>query len=86
LGCRRILKIFHLGQLRGIKTMAAMMTPDQTDAGAACKTLGVQVAALLPDWVVDRAGHARGLLFMGMIWNDLATMPEAVQSALRAES
>ena len=64
LGRRLTLEIFHLGQSRGIKKMAAMMTPDQTGARAAFEKLGFQVEALLQDWVVDRGGRPRDLLIM----------------------
>lgn len=57
-------EIFQLGQTRGIKKMAAMMTPDQTGARAAFEKLGFQVEALLQDWVVDRDGRPRDLLIM----------------------
>src|SRR6185437_8035690 len=55
---------FHLGQLRGLKKMAAMMTPDQAGARTAFEKLGFQVEALLQDWVVDRNGRPRDLLIM----------------------
>lgn len=64
LGRRLTLEIFQLGQSRGIKKMAAMMTPDQTGARAAFEKLGFQVEALLQDWVVDRGGRPRDLLIM----------------------
>ena len=64
LGRRLTLEIFHFGQSRGIKKMAAMMTPDQTGARAAFEKLGFQVEALLQDWVVDRGGRPRDLLIM----------------------
>ncbi|MBV8054786.1 MAG: GNAT family N-acetyltransferase [Deltaproteobacteria bacterium] len=64
LGRRLTLEIFNLGQSRGIKKMAAMMTPDQTGARAAFEKLGFQVEALLQDWVVDRGGRPRDLLIM----------------------
>jgi len=57
-------QIFRLGQLRGLKKMAAMMTPDQAGARAAFEKLGFQVEALLQDWVVDRDGRPRDLLIM----------------------
>jgi L-amino acid N-acyltransferase YncA len=57
-------EIFHLGQTRGLKKMAAMMTPDQTGAHAAFEKLGFQVEALLQDWVEDRSGRPRDLLVM----------------------
>jgi L-amino acid N-acyltransferase YncA len=57
-------EVFQLGQTRGIKKMAAMMTPDQTGARAAFEKLGFQVEALLQDWVVDRDGRPRDLLIM----------------------
>jgi L-amino acid N-acyltransferase YncA len=63
-GRRLTHEIFQLGQSRGIKKMAAMMTPDQTGARAAFEKLGFQVEALLQDWVVDRAGRPRDLLIM----------------------
>lgn len=64
LGRRLTMEIFQLGQSRGIKKMAAMMTPDQTGARAAFEKLGFQVEALLQDWVVDRGGRPRDLLIM----------------------
>jgi L-amino acid N-acyltransferase YncA len=64
LGRQLTLEIFHRGQSRGIKKMAAMMTPDQTGARAAFERLGFQVEALLQDWVVDRVGRPRDLLIM----------------------
>lgn len=66
LGLGRVLtaEIFHLGQTRGLKKMAAMMTPDQTGAHAAFEKLGFQVEALLQDWVEDRSGRPRDLLLM----------------------
>jgi L-amino acid N-acyltransferase YncA len=64
LGRRLTLEIFQLGQVRGIKKMAAMMRPDQTGARAAFEKLGFQVEALLQDWVVDREGRPRDLLVM----------------------
>ena len=64
LGRRLTKEIFQLGQSRGIKKMAAMMTPDQTGARAAFEKLGFQVEALLQDWVVDRGGRPRDLLIM----------------------
>ena len=64
LGRRLAAEIFHLGQSRGLKKMAAMMTPDQTEARAAFEKLGFQVEALLQDWVVDRDGRPRDLLIM----------------------
>ena len=57
-------EIFRLGQMRGLKKMAAMMTPDQAGARAAFEKLGFQVEALLQDWVVDRDGRPRDLLIM----------------------
>jgi L-amino acid N-acyltransferase YncA len=64
LGRRLTQEIFHLGQSRHIKKMAAMMTPDQTGARTAFEKLGFQVEALLQDWVVDRGGRPRDLLIM----------------------
>jgi L-amino acid N-acyltransferase YncA len=64
LGRRLTSEIFELGQSRGLKKMAAMMTPDQTGARAAFEKLGFQVEALLQDWVVDRNGRSRDLLIM----------------------
>jgi RimJ/RimL family protein N-acetyltransferase len=57
-------EIFHLGENRGIKKMAAMMTPDQVGARAAFERLGFEVEALLQEWVVDREGRPRDLLVM----------------------
>ena len=64
LGRRLAAEIFRIGQSRGVKKMAAMMTPDQTGARAAFEKLGFQVEALLQDWVVDREGRPRDLLIM----------------------
>lgn len=55
---------FHIGHERGIRKLAAMMTPDQPSARAAFERLGFQVEALLQDWVVDRNGRPRDLLIM----------------------
>jgi L-amino acid N-acyltransferase YncA len=57
-------EIFHLGEARGLKKMAAIMTPDQTGAHAAFEKLGFRVEALLQDWVEDRSGRSRDLLVM----------------------
>jgi len=59
-------EIFHIGQLRGLKKMAAMMTPDQAGARAAFEKIGFSVEALLQDWVVDRKGRPRDLLIMSL--------------------
>jgi L-amino acid N-acyltransferase YncA len=64
LGRQLAAQIFRLGQVRGLKKMAAMMTPDQAGARAAFEKLGFQVEALLQDWVVDRNGRPRDLLIM----------------------
>jgi RimJ/RimL family protein N-acetyltransferase len=64
LGRRLAEEMFHVGHDRGIKKMAALMTPDQTRARAAFERLGFQVEALLQDWVVDRNGRPRDLLIM----------------------
>lgn len=64
LGRRLAEAIFNVGRARGVKKMAAMMTPDQTGARAAFERLGFQVEALLQDWVVDRNGRPRDLLVM----------------------
>jgi L-amino acid N-acyltransferase YncA len=64
LGRHLTTEIFHLGQARGLKKMAAMMTPDQLGAQAAFEKLGFQVEALLQDWVEDRSGRSRDLLVM----------------------
>jgi L-amino acid N-acyltransferase YncA len=64
LGRQLTAQIFRLGQARGLKKMAAMMTPDQAGARAAFEKLGFNVEALLQDWVVDRKGRPRDLLIM----------------------
>ncbi len=64
LGRQLAAQIFRLGQARGLKKMAAMMTPDQAGARAAFEKLGFSVEALLQDWVVDRKGRARDLVVM----------------------
>jgi L-amino acid N-acyltransferase YncA len=64
LGRQLAAQIFRLGQIRGLKKMAAMMTPDQAGARAAFEKIGFSVEALLQDWVVDRKGRPRDLLIM----------------------
>ena len=64
LGRQLTAQMFRLGQARGLKKMAAMMTPDQGGARAAFEKLGFSVEALLQDWVVDRKGQPRDLLVM----------------------
>jgi L-amino acid N-acyltransferase YncA len=64
LGRQLTTQIFRLGQARGLKKMAAMMTPDQAGARAAFEKIGFSVEALLQDWVVDRKGRPRDLLIM----------------------
>ena len=64
LGRQLAAQIFRLGQARGLKKMAAMMTPDQAGARAAFEKIGFSVEALLQDWVVDRKGRPRDLLIM----------------------
>jgi L-amino acid N-acyltransferase YncA len=64
LGRQLTVQIFKLGQARGLKKMAAMMTPDQLGARAAFEKIGFNVEALLQDWVVDRNGQPRDLLIM----------------------
>ena len=77
LGRQLAAQIFHLGQLRGLKKMAAMMTPDQAGARAAFEKLGFQVEALLQDWVVDRDGRPRDLLIMS---HDLEGLSDQVSA------
>lgn len=66
LGLGRVLaaEIFRVGQERGLRKMAAMMTPDQAGARAAFEKLGFQIEALLQSWVVDRNGRPRDLIIM----------------------
>lgn len=66
LGLGRILarEIFAIGKSRGLRKMAAMMTPDQAGARAAFEKLGFQIEALLQSWVVDRLGRPRDLIIM----------------------
>jgi L-amino acid N-acyltransferase YncA len=64
LGKQLAAQIFRLGQARGLKKMAAMMTSDQAGARAAFEKIGFSVEALLQDWVVDRKGRPRDLLIM----------------------
>jgi L-amino acid N-acyltransferase YncA len=64
LGKQLAAQVFRLGQARGLKKMAAMMTPDQAGARAAFEKIGFSVEALLQDWVVDRKGRPRDLLIM----------------------
>ncbi|MGH7840683.1 MAG: GNAT family N-acetyltransferase, partial [Candidatus Binataceae bacterium] len=51
LGRRLAEEVFHIGRARGVKKMAAMLTPDQAGARAAFERLGFQVEALLQSWV-----------------------------------
>jgi L-amino acid N-acyltransferase YncA len=66
LGLGRVLaaEIFRVGQQRGLRKMAAMMTPDQAGARAAFEKLGFQIEALLQGWVMDRNGRPRDLIIM----------------------
>jgi L-amino acid N-acyltransferase YncA len=64
LGRQLAAQIFRVGEARGLKKMAAMMTPDQAGARAAFEKIGFSVEALLQDWVVDRQGRPRDLLIM----------------------
>jgi L-amino acid N-acyltransferase YncA len=66
IGLGRILagEIFAIGKARGLRKMAAMMTPDQAGARAAFEKLGFQIEALLQNWVVDRHGRLRDLIIM----------------------
>jgi L-amino acid N-acyltransferase YncA len=66
LGLGRVLaaEIFRVGQNRGLRKMAAMMTPDQAGARAAFEKLGFQIEALLQGWVMDRNGRPRDLIIM----------------------
>jgi L-amino acid N-acyltransferase YncA len=77
LGRELAAEIFQLGRSRGIKKMAAMMTPDQTGARAAFEKLGFQIEALLQDWVVDRDGRPRDLLIMSHDLEGLSTQLSA---------
>jgi L-amino acid N-acyltransferase YncA len=77
LGRQLAAQIFRLGQMRGLKKMAAMMTPDQAGARAAFEKLGFQVEALLQDWVVDRNGRPRDLLIMS---HDLEGLSDQVSA------
>jgi L-amino acid N-acyltransferase YncA len=64
LGRRLAAQVFRIGEARGLKKMAAMMTTDQAGARTAFEKLGFSVEALLQDWVVDRKGRSRDLLIM----------------------
>ena len=77
LGRQLTAQIFRLGQIRGLKKMAAMMTPDQAGARAAFEKLGFSVEALLQDWVVDRKGRPRDLLIMS---HDLEGLSDQVKA------
>jgi L-amino acid N-acyltransferase YncA len=69
LGLGRVLaaEIFRVGQKRGLRKMAAMMTPDQAGARAAFEKLGFQIEALLQGWVMDRNGRPRDLIIMSQM-------------------
>ncbi|HUN59757.1 MAG TPA: GNAT family N-acetyltransferase [Candidatus Binataceae bacterium] len=69
LGLGRVLaaEIFRAGQERGLRKMAAMMTPDQAGARAAFEKLGFQIEALLQSWVVDQNGRPRDLIIMSQM-------------------
>ena len=77
LGRQLAAQIFRLGQARGLKKMAAMMTPDQAGARAAFEKIGFGVEALLQDWVVDRKGRSRDLLIMS---HDLEGLSDQVNA------
>ncbi|HVB78369.1 MAG TPA: GNAT family N-acetyltransferase [Candidatus Binataceae bacterium] len=77
LGRQLAAQIFRLGQSRGLKKMAAMMTPDQAGARAAFEKIGFSVEALLQDWVVDRKGRPRDLLIMS---HDLEGLSDRVNA------
>jgi L-amino acid N-acyltransferase YncA len=77
LGRRLAEEVFQIGRARGVKKMAAMLTPDQAGARAAFEHLGFQVEALLQAWVADRNGRPHDLLVMS---HDV----ESVGNALRA--
>src|SRR5579863_525122 len=64
LGRRLAEEVFQIGRARGVKKMAAMLTPDQAGARAAFERLGFQVEALLQAWVADRNGRPHDLLVM----------------------
>ena len=59
-------EIFEVARSLGLKKMAAMMTPDQTNARASFEELGFRVEATLQDWVVDREGGSRDLVIMSL--------------------
>lgn len=69
LGLGRVLaaEIFAIGKERGLRKMAAMMTPDQAGARAAFEKLGFQIEALLQSWVVDLNGRPRDLIIMSQM-------------------
>jgi L-amino acid N-acyltransferase YncA len=75
LGLGRILaaEIFAIGKARGLRKMAAMMTPDQAGARSAFEKLGFQIEALLQSWVVDRHGRPRDLIIMSQTLNARGT-------------
>jgi L-amino acid N-acyltransferase YncA len=75
LGLGRILaaEIFAIGKARGLRKMAAMMTPDQAGARSAFEKLGFQIEALLQSWVVDRHGRPRDLIIMSQTLNGRGT-------------
>jgi L-amino acid N-acyltransferase YncA len=75
LGLGRILaaEIFAIGKARGLRKMAAMMTPDQAGARAAFEKLGFQIEALLQSWVVDRHGRPRDLIIMSQLLDGIGT-------------
>jgi L-amino acid N-acyltransferase YncA len=74
-GLGRILaaEIFAIGKARGLRKMAAMMTPDQAGARAAFEKLGFQIEALLQSWVVDRHGRPRDLIIMSQMLDAIST-------------
>jgi L-amino acid N-acyltransferase YncA len=74
-GLGRILaaEIFAIGKARGLRKMAAMMTPDQAGARAAFEKLGFQIEALLQSWVVDRHGRPRDLIIMSQMLDGITT-------------
>ncbi len=57
-------EIFAIADSIGLERISARMTHDQHSAQAVFESLGFQVVATLPGWVMDRSGRLRDLVVM----------------------
>jgi L-amino acid N-acyltransferase YncA len=64
LGRQLAASVFEIAQKLGLQKITARMTPDQQSARASFQRLGLQMEALLADFVIDRNGRTRDMLVM----------------------